>query len=561
MTRERDIKISDLTVLNSMESSDSLVLVRNGQNFSISYSDLVASLGALGTLTTLGESTGVPVLDTDSLDYKIRNFINGSGVSIGSSPEDGVKISHNFTVNSDGQSTLINPTADSPTLRSLVSGPGVAVSDNTNSIKIGHNLTVNADGDVTILDSPTADSPILPSIEGGAGISVSKTDNVITIEESAGPVSSKTVIINSMSDFPDAVADVRTLEDDTYYFITTDLTTSDRFVVGNSMVFGGSDAQVVTFTYTGSGTLFTSLNDTNKFRDITFIGTSGTFLDWTSSLGSGDIVQFRNVQGTFSSLGTLTGADACAFADCNFTCITDGMTFTGANGLISFADGICALTAGTLIDLGAATTTGFSLRNAWVVAPSGTTILSGLADSGNVAAGSLASVLNVRLIGEGTFLNNISESDDLWDFAHCSGAVDSLTSALAVNAGATVTIAVVDTPVIIGVTWTTTHESRISGTAGGRWTYTGKGSHVSILASITADIVSGTKISCTFYYYKNGVIISGSAVQRDFTAGNTGNFSMPWAEDLETDDYIEIFAENNDGTANIEIKNAILRFD
>jgi hypothetical protein len=239
---------------------------------------------------------------------------------------------------------------------------------------------------------------------------------------------------------------------------------------------------------------------------------------------------------------------------------TDGLTFLNNNVIISFFQNVGQIAAGTFLDLGTSTCTGLSFTNSFGTLAAGSTFISGLADSGNINAGGLATVFNTRALGDGTPLENISETDALWEFLANSGISDSRNTLLATNAGATVTIAVINTPVIVGATWVMAEESRFEGTAGGRFTYIGKGAFVSLHATISASIVTATD-ECTFYFFKNGSEITSSGIQRTLSAGANANLSLLWGDELETDDYIEIFAENNDTTVNITIDKAIVRFD
>jgi len=203
---------------------------------------------------------------------------------------------------------------------------------------------------------------------------------------------------------------------------------------------------------------------------------------------------------------------------------------------------------------------GFSMDACFIYLAAGTYFLDGDTGSGNMAVGATGSVLNCRFSGAGTPLNNIAPYDDRWNMLANDSISDSIVSIQAVTTSNTVNITAANTPVVVGSTWTFDHESRITGSASGRFTYTGTGKHVNIHATVTADSAGGTN-DYTFYIYKNGVQETGSAIQRAFTSGNPGNLSMLWQLDLEKDDYIELFVENNDNTINIEIIKAILTVD
>ena len=165
---------------------------------------------------------------------------------------------------------------------------------------------------------------------------------------------------------------------------------------------------------------------------------------------------------------------------------------------------------------------------------------------------------NLFRIGTSTILNGISQYDDRWEFQLNSQIVNSLDLALATNAGTTVSIAVAATPVIIAGTWVSEDMHRFTHAAGGRWTYNGKGSHVEITVNISGTAATATH-DFTFFVYKNGVQIANSAVTREFTAGANGNVTLIWETALATNDYLEVWVQNDASTANFVLASAKIR--
>lgn len=135
--RAQGRKKSQFVQQTSVLPGSYLDYVVNGTNYKISYNDFVTNLGVTGSIVQEGSVTGTPVLDVDGSINNIRNLENGPGISTAVSPENGITISHNFTVNTDGLPVLLNPTADSPTIASIVAGSGIAVTAvNTAGIQI-----------------------------------------------------------------------------------------------------------------------------------------------------------------------------------------------------------------------------------------------------------------------------------------------------------------------------------------------------------------------------------------------------------------------------------------
>lgn len=130
-------KKSDFVAQDTVLANSFMDYFVNNTNYRISYQNLVAGLGVTGSIVTTGDATGSPVLEVDGTVNKIRNIENGSGIITSISPVNGIKISHNFTANNDGLPILLNTTAASPTIASIVAGSGISVSAvNTSGIKI-----------------------------------------------------------------------------------------------------------------------------------------------------------------------------------------------------------------------------------------------------------------------------------------------------------------------------------------------------------------------------------------------------------------------------------------
>lgn len=120
-------KKSDFVAQDTVLANSFMDYFVNNTNYRISYQNLVAGLGVTGSIVTTGDVTGSPVLEIDGTVNKIRNIENGSGIVTLITPTNGVKVSHNFTANADGLPILLNTTAASPTIASIVAGSGISV--------------------------------------------------------------------------------------------------------------------------------------------------------------------------------------------------------------------------------------------------------------------------------------------------------------------------------------------------------------------------------------------------------------------------------------------------
>ena len=130
-------KKSEFIAKDTVQAGGYLDYVVNGTNYKISYDNFVANLGVTGSIVQTGAVTGAPVLEVDGPVKRIRNMEDGSGISVNVSATNGLVVSHNFTANADGLPILLNTTAASPTIASIVAGSGISVTAvNTNGIQI-----------------------------------------------------------------------------------------------------------------------------------------------------------------------------------------------------------------------------------------------------------------------------------------------------------------------------------------------------------------------------------------------------------------------------------------
>lgn len=125
--RAQGRKKSQFTQQSTVLANSYMDYFVNGTNYKIAYTDFVGGLGVTGTIVQDGAVTGTPVLDVDGTINNIRNIENGPGITAGVSAQNGVIISHNLTANTDGLPILLNTTAASPTIASIVAGSGISV--------------------------------------------------------------------------------------------------------------------------------------------------------------------------------------------------------------------------------------------------------------------------------------------------------------------------------------------------------------------------------------------------------------------------------------------------
>jgi hypothetical protein len=500
-------------------SGSTLDFVISGVNYKILDTDFYAALGVTGSIVQDGVVTGTPILDVAGSVNNIRNLENGPGVKASVSAENGATIEHNFEQDTVGAPVLINPEA-------LI--------------------------------------PAIASIEAGDGIAVTSIDNHIEISVSGVPVSTKTVVVNELSDLPSPDVGVITLADETEYLFTNDVDVGvNTFLMGDGTVISGADSSVITLTYTGSGTMFAATT-TCRVDSITLSCASGTLFNAVAATGQ---EVFQMIDMTVSScdeIGTVDGYGAIQINNVAFSDITtDGLLFNGTIGAFVGQTIIGVINAGTLFDLGTSVIGGFSLESSlFSLVGGGTVLLDGLVDSGNIATGGLGTVINNRIQGAGTPLNNIISSDDLWDFQINDDIQDTRTDAIISLTGnlTETVITTIDTPVLVAGTWDASQvASQFTVDANGRATFTGtKDTRLPITASSSVAMASGGTKSIHVYIAINGTEVSESGGQNDVST-ISGRTTVIWQHTFSPGDFVELFVENNTDTTNIIVSDSVLR--
>jgi len=495
--------------------------VVNGQNFTVTQEEYIKLFGTTGSLVQAGDPTATPVLDTQGSVNNIRNLEDGSGVKSSVSAQNGITLAHNFTVDEVGVPIMLNKTLTSPTL---------------------------------------------PSFIAGTGISIASVGNQIQVAVSGLAASTKTVIVNQLSDFPSAISGVITLKAETDYFLTNDITTSDRFnVSAGNIVIRAADSSIVAFTYTGTGDFFTGQNATFRVGRITLIALTGRVFNLSDDTGL-SLFQFIDGSirgcdkvGLFAGPGSGYGANQWNNVGV-FGVITDGLEFTGTHGaFLSFGNIGVMTNVGALFNLGTATFGSFNVDDSLVsLVGAGSFFLTGSTGSANILVNGLGTILNTREQGPGTLLSNITPDDDRWRFLLNDDIRDSrIDGLLSLQGNATETIISASSSdgsnaVLVAGTWVVEGASQMTGTTAGRLTHTGgKDARLPINATLTVEPASGGSIKINAYICVDGVIQTGSRGSTTTSAGNAQEISLPWQNTYPNNGFTEIFLENTASTVNI----------
>ena len=278
---------------------------------------------------------------------------------------------------------------------------------------IGRNLLSPQNGEV-VFNTDTGENEYWNgSIWKGEGDGVeSQLDNV--------------VYVNSAADFPAAVGGVRELSIGsgvpvTYLIAATNIDIgSDRFTITDSdVVIRGTHRTGSQITTTNATTMFTSVNSNFFAEFVGFTCASAKWLDFSvPDLSLKNFANKNTIIYDCTSVATIDGAFTSSLR--TFTVINasvSGLLWTGIHSQINISQMLGVAWAGNLLDLGTAT---FEIINILVgsrfLSPVGTTILSGLTNSGNLVTGGRAIVDGNLFNGLGTPLNGIDTEDLQWDF-------------------------------------------------------------------------------------------------------------------------------------------------
>lgn len=129
-------KISEFLEEGTPTSGAYWTFIESGVNYKIAQADVIAMLGATGTITPLGPVTGTDVLNVNGTVNEIRNISGGAAIAVSLNPDDGIDIDFSIDVDATGAPLMLNPTAATPTIVSLVAGNGVTITSVGDTVEI-----------------------------------------------------------------------------------------------------------------------------------------------------------------------------------------------------------------------------------------------------------------------------------------------------------------------------------------------------------------------------------------------------------------------------------------
>lgn len=384
------------------------------------------------------------------------------------------------------------------------------------------------------------------------------------IATGSASLSTKQIGVNNLSHFPPPVSGVIILEAFTIYHVGNDINFGTiEIVFSDESVIAGLDDRLVTLTFTGTGSMFTSVNVGFRLRLLKISCASGTLL--TASDTGNKVFCFNDLDViACDNLGSISNPRFFDIHHCNFVANTDGFLFSGMIDEFHAHNSTFNMVAGSAIDLGSAIFNSVDVDDSSFTLASGAVGISGLSSSGNINTGGLGKVRFSKFSGAGTPLSGLSLDDARWNFNGNDDIADSRPDGLLSmidNTTATV-ISSIGVAVLVAGTWNTITISQFIGTSAGRLTYVGgRPSKLPVTVATAADVSSGVNQEIHFHLFLNGSIIEESKTESNIGAGDVKNQTNLWQLTMQPNDYLELFVENNSTTTNITVIDAKFRIN
>ena len=363
-------------------------------------------------------------------------------------------------------------------------------------------------------------------------------------------------VIRAPSDFPAATGGVITLEDNAAYYIagTIDLS-GDRIVCGENTVLLGSSSENSMLMSTGlSGTALITSEFSIPVRylaisadvalDLDATGNASQALDWYGV----NLVDCPTA-------GTIKGYDNAIFFGCALL-NSANLTFDGSIGTVAFnqclMDGRSSQSS-IIMPSTLTITRRFRVIYSSFITLSGETGIS-FSDTATVPVqGYILDTVNFS--GGGTYITGPDYLDNKTLFVNTIGIENSReVSQYYMNGNTTVTtIASAGVAVkAAGATTSSVLTSKFTNT-NNRATYTGAITRT-FRAVATLSLSSGNNQKIGTYIAKNGTVITESEIYTDTTGnGDLLNATIQALVSLSTNDYLEVWIENDTATNNITV--------
>lgn len=378
----------------------------------------------------------------------------------------------------------------------------------------------------------------------------------------SGPTPSKLIFVNKLSDLPAAVSNVITLADDVAYMFTDHIDLlGSRLVCGDTTSILGTTSENASITSTGltSNPIITATT-TFPLRNITITSPMGVLFDGTSdpTTAALDWTAVNFIDCTDYSIRLISPANFI-YTD-GIVVGGTGIIVEGTTGTVGVAESLFVVPNGeTGITIGSSTTinTRFRMTNCSVVVQSG-----GAGLDVHAAAFPLPErfiLNNVNFSGSGTYLGSADSTSNAALFNGCTGITNSASAAsyyMHLNATAT-TITGVSVYAKVAGTTTQSYAKKFT-LSNNRATFTGGiAGTFRIVASIA--LTSGNNNDVDAAIAKNGTVLTETKMRATTSSGGrVESMVAAGIVDLTTNDYIEIWVDNDSSATNITVVDMVV---
>lgn len=377
-------------------------------------------------------------------------------------------------------------------------------------------------------------------------------------------VGANTVVVRQLSDLPTAAAGKIILAAATTYLFGSNINIGTDFLdFGAGTGISALSAFTATITYTGTSPMLQGADVNVTIKDLTLNAANADLFSWVDTGGGGNsivivsdlLVLACKTVGTFNDINTLV-IDGATVMNC-----TDGLVFLGNSqtGLRLESFSMLSTDTGYIgIDFTGSTMQTVFMAGLILAGGTGSIGIKGDAGSVNITANFIANVGGVQFQGVTTPLSGITVDDFRWNFQGNGAVPDTMPDSLiTLNSNATATVISVGVPTLVEGAWVEERTSQFTTTAAGRVTYIGERALTGpMLISMTIDPASGTNKSVRAFVALNGTAIASSGMAINIGSGDPKQLTIPWQLTLSTNDFLEVFIENETDSVNLTVIDA-----
>lgn len=381
------------------------------------------------------------------------------------------------------------------------------------------------------------------------------------------------VLVNDVSDFPDPVNGIITLEDDKAYLIDGDINIGEnRIVCGANNAIWGLSAEISYLHNTLAGQPMITANRTLNCYFVTFYvsgsGASCLNLDATASPVANNAIDWAFVNFSGGDVGTITGYSNAIFetigtidkTDIGLPALGNSFVFDGNMDSVVFTNSLLTASGSgnSAVTLSATLTLSrrFRATNCAIVAVNSAVGLDFVSGATVPSEGVILS--NTNLSGNGTLLSGIDFQNDEARFDGCRGIQNTYAAAqfsMLGNATATVINTVGVAEKVAGTTTLSTESNLFEQVSNNEIRYIGALSRLADI-TFTASLSAGNNNRIGLYVAKNDTPIDISEnYETTDSGGRLSNISAQLLTAVEFGDTFSAYVENDTSTSNVTVEN------